>query len=169
MFCFVFHLVLTFGFHFCYRKFTSTFLKCKHQYILNVSLWACGNTPHRSMFRENVLNSSFSQQWVIAVCRTRLKIWWLFSSDYWVCGQWVCVVEVTACSFVVCLKWWVTDDKIVLSVLNMFTYRIVEGNWESFTPNSKGKWRGHAVMFLHMTVGFQSLSCISQPSWSTLL
>ena len=27
---FVFHLVFAFGFHFCHRKFTSTFLKCKH-------------------------------------------------------------------------------------------------------------------------------------------
>lgn len=27
---FVFHLVLTFGFHFCYRKFTSTLRKCKY-------------------------------------------------------------------------------------------------------------------------------------------
>ena len=49
----------------------------------------------------------------------------------------VVVVEVTACSFVF-PKWWVTDDNILLSVVNMFTYRIVEGNWESFTPNSKG-------------------------------
>ena len=36
------------------------------------------------------------------------------------------VVEMTACSFVVFLKWWVTDDKTLLSVLNMFTYPIVE-------------------------------------------
>ena len=48
------------------------------------------------------------------------------------------VVEVTACSFVVFLKWWVTDDKIVLAVLNMFTYPIAEGNWESFVTNGKG-------------------------------
>jgi len=47
------------------------------------------------------------------------------------------VVEVTACSFVVFLKWWLTDDKILLSVLNMFTYPTVEGNWEFFTPNGK--------------------------------
>jgi len=38
------------------------------------------------------------------------------------------VVEVTACSFVVFLKWRVTDDRILLSVLNMFTYPTVEGN-----------------------------------------
>ena len=48
------------------------------------------------------------------------------------------VVEVTACSFVVFLKWWVTDGKNLVTVLNMFTYRIVEGNWEFFTPNGKG-------------------------------
>jgi hypothetical protein len=45
------------------------------------------------------------------------------------------VVEVTACGFVVFLKWRVTDDKILLSILNMFTYPIVEGNWEFFTRN----------------------------------
>jgi len=45
------------------------------------------------------------------------------------------VVEVTACNFVIFLEWWVTDDKILQSVLNMLTYRIVEGNWEFFTPN----------------------------------
>ena len=47
-------------------------------------------------------------------------------------------VGVTACGFVVLLKWWVTDGKIVLTVLNMFTYPIVDGNWEFFTPNGKG-------------------------------
>jgi len=40
-------------------------------------------------------------------------------------------VEVTACSYVF-TKWWVAD-RILLSVLNMFTYYIVEGNWEFFT------------------------------------
>jgi len=45
------------------------------------------------------------------------------------------VVEVTACSFFIFLEWWVTDDKILQPILNMFTYRIVEGNWEFFTPN----------------------------------
>jgi len=48
------------------------------------------------------------------------------------------VVGLTACGFVVFLMWWVTDDKILLTVLNMFTYPIVEGNWEFFTPNGKG-------------------------------
>ena len=48
------------------------------------------------------------------------------------------VVGVTACGFVVFPKWWVTDGKIVQTLLNMFTYPIVEGNWEFFTPNGKG-------------------------------
>ena len=51
--------VLTSGSHFCYRKLASTFLKHKLQCILSVSLCACGNTSHRSVFRENVLTSSF--------------------------------------------------------------------------------------------------------------
>jgi len=71
------------------------------------------------------------------------------------------VVEVTACSFVVFLKWRVRDGTILLSILNMFTYPTVEGNWEFFTPYDKGQWRVHADKFLHMTVQFQSLSCIS--------
>ena len=48
------------------------------------------------------------------------------------------VVGVTECGFVVFLMWWATDDKIVLRVSNMFTYPIVEGNWESFITNGKG-------------------------------
>jgi len=93
----------------------------------SVSLWKY--TSHINVQRKCPDLQFLAAVGHIAVCTTRLKIWWLFSSDYWVCGQWVCVVEVTACSLVVCLNWWVTDDKIVLSVLNMFTYCIVEGNW----------------------------------------
>jgi len=37
------------------------------------------------------------------------------------------VVEVNACSFVVFPKLRVTDDKILLSVLYVFTYPTVEG------------------------------------------